>query len=122
MINKNDKNATRQKRHGRIRVKISGTAAVPRLNVFRSNANIYAQIINDENGQTLVAASTMEKEVIEMVKDLNKVDAAKVVGKVVAERALKAGITAVVFDRGGYPYIGRVSALADGAREAGLQF
>ncbi|MDD7458231.1 MAG: 50S ribosomal protein L18 [Clostridia bacterium] len=122
MINKNDKNATRQKRHGRIRVIISGTAAVPRLNVFRSNANIYAQIINDENGQTLVAASTMEKEVIEMVKDLNKVDAAKVVGKVVAERALKAGITAVVFDRGGYPYIGRVSALADGAREAGLQF
>ncbi|MDY5439188.1 MAG: 50S ribosomal protein L18 [Eubacteriales bacterium] len=122
MINKNDKNATRQKRHGRIRVKISGTAAVPRLNVFRSNANIYAQIINDENGQTLVAASTMEKELIEMVKDLNKVDAAKVVGKVVAERALKAGITAVVFDRGGYPYIGRVSALADGAREAGLQF
>ncbi len=122
MINKNDKNATRQKRHGRIRVKISGTAAVPRLNVFRSNANIYAQIINDENGQTLIAASTMEKELIEMVKDLNKVDAAKVVGKVVAERALKAGITAVVFDRGGYPYIGRVSALADGAREAGLQF
>ncbi len=122
MINKKDKNATRQKRHGRIRVKISGTAAVPRLNVFRSNANIYAQIINDENGQTLVSASTMEKEIIETVKGLNKVDAAKVVGKVVAERALKAGITAVVFDRGGYPYIGRVSALADGAREAGLQF
>ncbi len=122
MVNKNDKNATRQKRHGRIRVKISGTAAVPRLNVFRSNANIYAQIIDDVAGKTLVSCSTMEKEIAEAVKELNKVDAAKVVGKVVAERAIKAGITTVVFDRGGYPYIGRVSALADGAREAGLQF
>ena len=122
MVNKNDKNATRQKRHGRIRVKISGTAAVPRLNVFRSNANIYAQIIDDVAGKTLVSCSTMEKEITEAVKELNKVDAAKVVGKVVAERAIKAGITTVVFDRGGYPYIGRVSALADGAREAGLQF
>lgn len=122
MIKKNDKNATRQKRHGRIRVKISGTATTPRLNVFRSNANIYAQIIDDVAGNTLVATSTMEKEVIEAVKGLNKVDAAKVVGKVVAEKALKAGITEVVFDRGGYPYIGRVAALAEGAREAGLQF
>ena len=122
MVKKNDKNATRQKRHGRIRVKISGTAAVPRLNVFRSNANIYAQIIDDEAGKTLVSCSTMEKEVAEAVKELNKVDAAKVVGKMIAEKAIKAGITNVVFDRGGYPYIGRVSALADGAREAGLQF
>lgn len=122
MISKRDKNATRQKRHGRVRVKISGTAAVPRLNVFRSNANIYAQIIDDVAGKTLVSCSTMEKEIAEAVKDLNKVDAAKVVGKAVGERAIKAGITAVVFDRGGYPYIGRVSALADGAREAGLQF
>ena len=122
MVKKNDKNATRQKRHGRIRVKISGTAAVPRLNVFRSNANIYAQIIDDEAGKTLVSCSTMEKEVAEAVKELNKVDAAKVVGKMIAEKAVKAGITNVVFDRGGYPYIGRVSALADGAREGGLQF
>ena len=122
MVKKNDKNATRQKRHGRIRVKISGTAAVPRLNVFRSNANIYCQIIDDEAGKTLVSCSTMEKEVAEAVKELNKVDAAKVVGKMIAEKAVKAGITNVVFDRGGYPYIGRVSALADGAREAGLQF
>ena len=122
MVKKNDKNATRQKRHGRIRVKISGTAATPRLNVFRSNANIYAQIIDDEAGKTLVSCSTMEKEVAEAVKELNKVDAAKVVGKMIAEKAIKAGITNVVFDRGGYPYIGRVSALADGAREAGLQF
>ena len=122
MISKKDKNATRQKRHGRVRVKISGTAAVPRLNVFRSNANIYAQVIDDVAGKTLVSCSTMEKEIADQVKELNKVDAAKVVGKVVAERAIKAGVTAVVFDRGGYPYIGRVSALADGAREAGLQF
>lgn len=122
MINKNDKNATRQKRHGRIRVKISGTADVPRLNVFRSNANIYAQVIDDTAKVTLASASTMDKEVADTVKELNKADAAKVVGKLVAERALKAGITEVVFDRGGYPYMGRVAALAEGAREAGLQF
>ena len=122
MISKIDKNANRQKRHVRVRVKVSGTASTPRLNVYRSTSNIYAQLIDDVAGVTLVAASTIDKEVAAQIADMNKTEAAAVVGKVVAERAMAKGITNVVFDRGGYLYTGRVEALANGAREAGLQF
>ena len=119
MFKKQDKNQARQKRHLRVRNRISGTAEKPRLNVFRSLSNIYAQIIDDVNGVTLVAASSKDK-------DFNgyggNVEAAKAVGAAVAKRALEKGITEVVFDRGGYVYHGRVAALADAAREAGLKF
>ena len=119
MIKKINKNAKRQHRHVRVRGKISGTPERPRLNVFRSNANIYAQIIDDVNGVTLVAASTLEKA---FEGATGNKEAARTVGKLVAERALEKGIDTVVFDRGGYVYHGRVAALADGAREGGLKF
>lgn len=122
MISRIDKNAVRLKRHQRVRKNISGTAQRPRLNVYRSLNHIYVQVIDDTKGVTLVSASTMEKAVKEQIADLTKTDAAKVVGKVVGEKALNAGIKEVVFDRGGYLYTGRVKAVADGAREAGLQF
>lgn len=120
MITKLDKNATRKKRHGRVRAKLSGTEARPRLNVFRSNQHIYAQIIDDVNGVTLVSASTLDKELsLDSTKDTA---AAQKVGELVAKRAAEKGISAVVFDRGGYLYHGRVKALADAARENGLEF
>ena len=122
MITKIDKNADRIKRHQRVRKKVSGTNECPRLSVYRSLNHIYAQIIDDVKGTTLVACSTVEKSVMDMVKDLSKKEAAKVVGQEVAKRAIEKGITAVVFDRGGYIYTGRVESLADGAREAGLKF
>ncbi len=119
MVNKPDTNKARLKRHKRVRAKISGTAELPRLNVFRSNANIYAQIIDDVNGVTLVAASSLDKEV---TGNGGNKEAAKAVGKLIAERAANKGITDVVFDRGGYIYHGRVKELAEGAREGGLKF
>ena len=127
MISKIDKNTVRQRRHARVRKTVEGTAAAPRLNVYRSLNHIYAQIIddragNEKGGVTLAAASTMDKDVKAQLEGLTKTDAAKVVGKVLAERALKKGVETVVFDRGGYLYTGRVKALADGAREAGLKF
>ncbi|MBQ9145591.1 MAG: 50S ribosomal protein L18 [Clostridia bacterium] len=122
MISKIDKNAERVKRHKRIRNRISGTQERPRLCVYRSDKHIYAQVIDDTCGKTLAAASTTEKAIAEAVAQLTKTEASKVVGKAVAEKALAAGITEVVFDRGGYLYTGRVSALADGAREGGLKF
>ncbi len=112
----------RKHRHRRVRAKLSGTSERPRLNVYRSLDNIYAQVIDDINGHTLVSASTVDKEVAEKVKDMNKVDAATEVGKTVAERAKQVGITTIVFDRGGYRYHGRIKALAEGAREGGLDF
>ena len=119
MVSKIDKKAMRLKRHVRVRGKISGTPECPRLNVFRSNANIYAQIIDDVNGVTLVAANTLEKD---FEGATGNIEAAKKVGTVLAERAKAKGIEVVVFDRGGYLYHGRVAALAEGAREGGLQF
>ena len=119
MVKTFDSNKQRLKRHKRVRAKISGTAAKPRLSVYRSNANITAQIIDDTKGVTLVSASTLEAS-FEGIGS-NK-EAAKKIGLVVAERAIKMGITEVVFDRGGYIYHGRVSELADGAREGGLKF
>ena len=119
MVSKKDKNAQRLKRHARVRAKISGTTERPRLAVYRSNANIYAQIIDDVKGITLCAASSVEKD-FEGIGS-NK-EAAKKVGAKIAEKALAAGITEVVFDRGGYIYHGRVSELAAGAREGGLKF
>ena len=122
MITKIDKNADRLKRHERVRSKISGTPERPRLCVFRSLSHIYAQIIDDVAGNTLVSCSTLDKAVVESVKELTKKEAAKVVGTEIAKRALEKGITEVVFDRGGYIYTGRVECVADGAREAGLKF
>ena len=122
MVSKVDSNKQRKIRHMRVRNKISGTAARPRLSVYRSLNHIYAQIIDDVAGNTLVACSTVEKAIAESVKDLTKKEAAKVVGSEVAKRALEKGITEVVFDRGGYVYMGRVECVADGAREAGLKF
>ena len=119
MVSKVNKNAMRLKRHVRVRGKISGTPERPRLNVFRSNANIYAQIIDDVNGVTLVAANTLEKD---FEGTTGNIEAAKKVGQIVAQRALEKGINEVVFDRNGYLYHGRVAALAEGAREAGLKF
>ena len=119
MVKRIDKNAMRLKRHVRVRGKISGTPECPCLNVFRSNANIYAQIIDDVNGVTLVAANTLEKD---FEGATGNVEAAKKVGAVLAERAKAKGIEEVVFDRGGYIFHGRVAALAEGAREGGLQF
>ena len=119
MIRRPNTNAQRLKRHKRVRGKISGTPERPRLNVFRSETNIYAQIIDDVAGVTLVSASSLEKS---FECDGTKTDAAKKVGQIVAERAKAKGIDTVVFDRGGYVYHGRVQALAEGAREGGLQF
>lgn len=122
MINKIDKNEERLRRHARVRKKISGTAEAPRMSVFRSLKHIYVQLIDDNKGVTLCSASTEQKDVAAKVVKLTKTEAAKVVGKTVAEKAKKLGIETVVFDRGGYLYTGRVQALADGAREAGLNF
>ena len=119
MVSKINKKAMRMHRHVRVRGKISGTPERPRLNVFRSNANIYAQIIDDVNGVTLVSANTLEKE---FEGATGNCEGAKKVGAVLAERAKEKGIEEVVFDRGGYVYHGRIAALADGAREAGLKF
>ncbi|QLI79678.1 50S ribosomal protein L18 [Bacillus pumilus] len=120
MITKTSKNATRLKRHARVRAKLSGTAERPRLNVFRSNKNIYAQVIDDVNGVTLVSASTLDKEL--NIENSSDAAAATKVGELVAKRAVEKGISNVVFDRGGYLYHGRVKALAEAAREAGLKF
>ena len=119
MINRPDTRAQRMKRHSRVRSKISGTPERPRLSVFRSENNIYAQIIDDVAGSTLVSASSVEKG---FDGNGSNIEAAKKIGALVAERALQKGIEEVVFDRGGYIYHGRVQALADGAREAGLKF
>lgn len=120
MINKVSKNETRQKRHLRIRQTLVGTAVKPRLNVYRSNKQIYAQIIDDTTGNTLCSASSLDKEVV--CNNGSNVEAATLVGTLVAKRALALNIEAVVFDRGGYLYHGRVKALADAARAAGLKF
>ncbi|MDR1521730.1 MAG: 50S ribosomal protein L18 [Streptococcaceae bacterium] len=118
MIFKPNKNKTRKKRHMRIRNKLSGTTERPRLNVFRSNSNIYAQVIDDIKGVTLASASTLDKE----ISNGTKIEKSSTVGKLVAERSLAQGIKSVVFDRGGYLYHGRVQALAQAARENGLEF
>jgi large subunit ribosomal protein L18 len=112
----------RKRRHNRVRARIAGTAARPRLNIYRSLDNIYAQVIDDEAGRTLVSASTLDKETASKISGKNKVEAAKIVGQIVGERAKKAGIEKVIFDRGGYRYHGRVAAVAEGAREAGIEF
>ncbi|MCI0395147.1 MAG: 50S ribosomal protein L18 [Chloroflexi bacterium] len=112
----------RQRRHRRVRVKISGTSERPRLNVFRSLQHIYAQVIDDTQGRTLASASTLDKEVASMASGKPKKEQAVLVGKVLAQRAQAAGVTEVIFDRGGYLYHGRIKALAEGAREGGLKF
>ena len=122
MISKLDKNADRLQRHARVRKKVFGTSERPRFNVYRSLNHIYVQVIDDVKGVTLISASTMEKAVKEQIKDMNKTDAAKVVGMTAAKKALEAGVSEVVFDRGGYIYTGRVKSVVDGAREAGLKF
>ncbi|NLG98053.1 MAG: 50S ribosomal protein L18 [Chloroflexi bacterium] len=113
---------SRIRRHRRVRKHIAGTAVRPRLNVFRSEAEIYAQVIDDQAGNTLAAASSIDHALREKVAGLTKTEQARLVGQLVAERAKSKGITEVVFDRGGFRYIGRVKALADGARQAGLKF
>ncbi|MBR5475055.1 MAG: 50S ribosomal protein L18 [Lachnospiraceae bacterium] len=122
MVSKVNKAEVRKMKHRRMRNRFSGTAERPRLAVFRSNNHMYAQIIDDTVGNTLVAASTLEKEVKAELECTNNVEAAAYVGTLVAKRALEKGITEVVFDRGGYIYHGKVQALADAAREAGLVF
>ncbi len=112
----------RARRHSRVRKNLEGTADRPRLNVFRSLSGIYVQVIDDQSGRTLVSASTVDKDLRDKLKGMKKADQAKMIGQTVAERAKSKGIQAVVFDRGGYRYIGRIKALADGAREGGLQF
>jgi large subunit ribosomal protein L18 len=112
----------RQRRQRRIRANISGTAERPRLNVFRSLNHVYVQVIDDAAGHTLVSASTMEEGLLSELEGKKKAEKAEVVGRVVGERALEAGIRQVVFDRGGYPYHGRIKAVAEGARKAGLEF
>ena len=122
MFKKRDRNEVRVIRHARVRKKISGTPEMPRLCVYRSNKSIYAQVIDDTKGITLVSASTIDPALKGQLEEVDKTGAAKMVGKLVAERALAAGIKDIVFDRGGYLYTGRISALADAAREAGLNF
>lgn len=122
MFKKRDRNEIRVIRHARVRKKISGTPDMPRLSVYRSNKHIQAQIIDDVAGKTLCAASTLEKDIQAQLNELDKKGAAKLVGKLIGERAVQAGIKAVVFDRGGYVYTGRVAEVATGAREAGLDF
>lgn len=112
----------RIRRHMRVRKRVNGTSERPRLSVFRSNLHIYAQVIDDSVGRTLAAASTKDKALASALDGQTKVEQSKIVGKLVGERAQQAGVTKVVFDRGGYKYHGRVQALADGAREAGLNF
>ena len=122
MVNKESRQKTRVKKHIKLRNRFSGTAERPRLAVFRSNNHMYAQIIDDTVGNTLVAASTLEKELKAELEKTNDVNAAAYLGTVIAKRALEKGITTVVFDRGGFIYQGKVAALADAAREAGLEF
>ena len=122
MFKKRDRNEIREIRHARVRRKISGTPDMPRLSVYRSNKHIQAQLIDDVAGRTLCAASTLEKGIPDPLNALYKQGAAKLVGKLIGERAVQAGIKAVVFDRGGYVYTGRVAEVAAGAREAGLDF
>ena len=122
MVSKESRQAVRVKKHMKIRNRFSGTAERPRLAVFRSNNHMYAQIIDDTVGNTLVAASTLEKEVKAELEKTNNVDAAAYLGTVIAKRALEKGIKTVVFDRGGFIYQGKIAALADAAREAGLEF
>jgi large subunit ribosomal protein L18 len=112
----------RTRRHNRVRKKVEGSTDRPRLSIFRSNAHIYAQVIDDTFGRTLVAASTVDKVLVTSLDGKTKTEEAQAIGKAVAERALEAGITKVVFDRGGFRYHGRIKALADAAREAGLNF
>jgi large subunit ribosomal protein L18 len=119
---KETRSAARERRHARVRRMISGSSGVPRLSVFRSLKHIYAQIIDDSRGRTLVSASTLDADVRDQVVGLSKTEQAKIVGKRIAEKALSSGVTKVVFDRGGYLYHGRVKALADASREAGLKF
>ena len=122
MVSKESRQLVRAKKHMKIRNRFSGTAERPRLAVFRSNNHMYAQIIDDTVGNTLVSASTLEKEIKAELEKTNNVDAAAYLGKVIAEKALEKGIKDVVFDRGGFIYQGKVQALADAAREAGLNF
>ena len=122
MFKKRDRNEVRVIRHARVRKKISDTPEMPRLCVYRSNKSIYAQVIDDTKGITLVSASTLDAQIKGQLEEVDKSGAAKLVGKLVAERAINAGIEKVVFDRGGYLYTGRVASLAEGAREAGLKF
>jgi len=122
MITKGDKNKARLKRHLRVRKKIEGTTVRPRLNIFRSAKHMYAQIIDDVQGITLVSASTQDKDLKGQVASGGNVEAARKVGELIAQRAKEKGVDKVVFDRGGYLYHGRVQALADAAREAGLEF
>jgi large subunit ribosomal protein L18 len=119
---KETRSAARKRRHQRVRRQMSGTSRIPRLSVFRSLKHIYAQIIDDTVGQTLVSASTLDADVRDQVVGLSKTEQAQVVGKKLAEKALSSGVTQVVFDRGGYLYHGRVKALADASRDAGLKF
>ena len=122
MVSKESRQEVRAKKHLRIRNRFSGTAERPRLAVFRSNNHMYAQVIDDTVGNTLVSASTLEKEIKAELEKTNNVDAAAYLGTVIAKRALEKGIKTVVFDRGGFIYQGKVAALADAAREAGLEF
>ena len=122
MVSKESRTEVRVKKHRRLRNRFAGTAQRPRLAVFRSNNHMYAQIIDDTVGNTLVSASTLQKEVKAEVEKTNNVDAAAYLGKVIAEKALEKGIKTVVFDRGGFIYQGKIQALADAAREAGLEF
>ena len=120
MINKQSRDGQRQRRHLRVRKRVQGTAVRPRLSVFRSLRHVYAQVIDDESGRTLASASSSEKDVRAELESLSMTDVARRIGQMVGGRAKEKGIEAVVFDRGGYKYHGRVAALADGAREAGL--
>ena len=122
MVSKKSRTVVREQKHRRLRNRFSGTAERPRLAVFRSNNQMYAQIIDDTVGKTLVSASTLDKDVKAKNKKTNNVEAAAVVGKVVAKKALEKGITTVVYDRGGFIYEGKIKALAEAAREAGLEF
>ena len=122
MIRKKSRAEVRQKKHRRLRNRLAGTTERPRLAVFRSNSHMYVQVIDDTVGHTLASASTVEKEVSEGLEKTNNVEAAAHLGTVIAKRALDKGITKVVYDRGGYIYQGKVKALADAAREAGLEF
>jgi large subunit ribosomal protein L18 len=122
MAKKRTRADARKRRHIRVRRNVFGTAEKPRLNVYRSLNDIYVQVIDDNKGHTLVSASSIDNELKKKLKGKNKIEQAKLVGQAVADRAKKKGIKDVVFDRGGYKYIGRVAALADGARENGLQF
>jgi len=119
---KKSRSKARERRHVRVRKQVVGTTSRPRLNVFKSLTGIYAQIIDDSAGNTLISASTVDNELRAKIKGLKKIEQANAIGKAVAERAKSKGISSVVFDRGGFRYVGRVKALADGAREGGLQF